>query len=466
VDELLSKDHSVRLFDEIVSQMDPAAFLANYNNDQTGRSAYDPMILLRVLLWAYLQGEQSSRKIERACCENLVYIYLCGEYRPDFHTLCLFRKKNRDAFREALKETLKIAKQMSVTSFGQVAIDSTKLRADASGGASHTAQELDRQAQELAEAIIAQAEEIDAAEDESFGAGDGYTHLPETLKGKEERLKKIREAKEKLSQSSEAKMANVTDPDSTYIKDVGGPGYNAQAAVDVESRLITAQEVTGNPADNAHLLPQIEEHKENTGTKEGIVIADAGYRGGKNLSDCEHAGYEPYIAQNENLDAKHRKKDTDGGRFTHDDFEYDQEKDAYRCPAGKLLQFLQSQVEKNATGDVRQKVYRCAQCDVCSLRKRCTDSTHGRVLKISEYEREMRAVKERLRSAEGRKIYSKRQSTVEAVFGFIKRLLRFRRFNLRRLSGVNAEWAVICLTYNIRRLMTLVRGTTAGCRAA
>lgn len=456
IDEMVPADHPVRLFDEIITGIDAAALRAKYKNDN-GRPAYEPTIVLRILLWAYLQGEQSSRKIARACCENIVYMYLAGSYRPDFRTLCLFRKSNREEFRRVLKETLKVGKEMSPTSFAHTNIDGTKVRADASAGAQSTEEQLDKQAQELAEAILRKAEEVDAAQDKEFGEGDGYAHLPKTLQGKADRLRRIKEAKKKLSGSPDAKTANVTDPESTYIKDLRGPGYNAQAAVDSESRLITADGVTSNPSDNAQLVPMVKAHKENTGTASGTAAADAGYSGGKNLRDSEDAGYEPYIPQKENLDAPREKKESGVEKFGRGKFKYEEDKDAYRCPAGKLLEFHHHKIDDKATGEVKIRVYKCSECTSCGVRHRCTDSRGGRELHISEYDKELRTVEERLSTSEGRKRYKKRKSTVETVFGYIKRLMRFRRFSLRGLLGVCAEWSVVCAAYNIRRLMTLKR---------
>jgi len=455
IDELVAADHPVRLFDEIITEIDAAALRAKYKNDN-GRPAYEPMIVLRILLWAYLQGEQSSRKIARACCENVVYMYLAGSYRPDFRTLCLFRRSNREEFRRVLKETLKVEKEMSLTSFAHINIDGTKVRADASVGAQCTEEQLDKQVEELAEAILRKAEEVDAAQDKEYGEGDGYAHLPKTLQGKANRLRRIKEAKKKLDESVSAKTANVTDPESTYIKDLRGPGYNAQAAVDSESRLITAEGVTSNPSDNAQLVPMVEAHKENTGTLNGTAAADAGYSGGKNLHNSEEAGYEPYIPQRENLDLRREKKKEEE-RYARKDFKYEEDKDAYRCPAGNLLEFHHHKIDDRATGEVKIRVYKCPECTSCAFKHRCTDSRGGRELHISEYDKELRAVEERLSTTEGKKRYKKRKSTVETVFGQIKRLMRFRRFSLRGLLGACAEWSLVCVVYNIRRLMTLTR---------
>ncbi len=229
--------------------------------------------------------------------------------------------------------------------------------------------------------------------------------------------------------------------------------------MDTESRLITAEDVTGDPSDNAQLIGQVEQHKENTGADSGTVAADAGYRGGKNLRDSQERGYEPYIPQHENLDGKKGKqgKSEDGAhKFTHKDFKYDKEQDVYRCPAGRLLKFKQYRVDPKATGDVRIKVYQCRECDSCALRPRCTKAKHGRQLHISEYDEELRAAEARLATPEGKERYAKRKSTVETVFGYIKRLLRFRRLSLRGLAGARAEWSLVCLVYNVRRLMSLL----------
>jgi transposase len=455
IGELIPPEHPVRLFDDIIAQIDPRPFRAGYDNNM-GRPAYEPMILLRILLWAYMNGERSSRKIARACHENVVFIYLAGSYRPDFRTLCLFRKGNRDAIKRALKDTIRIATGLDVSGFTQVNVDGTKLRADASKGAQCKLKRLEEESEELAGEILKQAESADRSEDEEHGEGDGSAKLPGTLRGKKERLRRIKEAREKIERAPDAKTANTTDPDSTYMKKVGGPGYNGQAAVDTQSRLITAEDVTGDPSDNAQLIGQVEQHKENTGADSGTVAADAGYCGGKNLRDSRESGYEPYIPQHENLDGKQGKSEDEAHKFTHKDFKYDKESDVYRCPAGNLLKFKQYKVDSKATGDVRIKVYQCRECGGCALRPRCTNAKHGRQLHISEYDEELRAAEARLATPEGKERYARRKSTVETVFGYIKRLLRFRRLSLRGLAGARAEWSLVCLVYNVRRLMSLL----------
>jgi len=456
IDEVVAQDHPVRLFDEVIGQMEPTLFRSGYNNTETGRPAYEPMILLRIMLWGYLQGERSSRKIARACGENLVYIYLAGSYRPDFRTLCLFRKRNGVLFEAALKEIIKIGKKLSLSSFAHVNIDGTKIRADASFGAQCTEEQLQKRAEELAKAIMREAEEADATEDKDYGESDGYAHLPKTLSGKKERLRRIEEAKKELRKAPDAQTANETDPESRYVKDIRGCGYNAQAVVDSESRLITAEGVTNNLSDNAQLVPQIEKHKENTGAESGTAAADAGYTGGKNLRDCGERRYEPYIPQGENIDTKRQKRET--RYFAREDFTYEEGSDAYRCPAGKLLKFHHNKVKDRATGEVKIKVYKCSECTGCEVKRRCTDSRTGRELHISEYDKELRAVRERLGTVEGKKRYAKRKSTVETVFGYIKRILGFRRFSLRGLVGARTEWSLVCLVYDIRRMMTLFAG--------
>ena len=186
------------------------------------------------------------------------------------------------------------------------------------------------------------------------------------------------------------------------------------------------------------------------------AAADAGYSGGKNLRDSEEAGYEPYIPQRENLDAP-REKRKEEERYARKDFKYEEDKDAYRCPAGNLLEFHHHKIDDRATGEVKIRVYKCPECTSCDVKHRCTDSCGGRELHISEYDKELRAVEARLSTSEGKKRYKKRKSTVETVFGHVKRLMRFRRFSLRGLLGACAEWSLVCVVYNIRRLMTLTR---------
>jgi len=433
----LPDNHLARFLADVVQHLDLSAIYASYEErDGRGQSAYAPEMMLRLLLYGYATGVYSSRKIEARSYEDVAFRYLSGDQHPDHDTIAEFRKRHLPALAGLFTQALQLCEKAGLVKLGHVAIDGTKIKANAS---KHKAQSYQRMTETEArlkreiEALLKQAEDVDAAEDAQYGKGRRGDELPQELARRESRLKKLaeakadleREAREKAEQQraeAEAKLAarreeeeqtgrkargrdpevpdpeqarpspkaqrNFTDPDSRIMPDGANKGsfvqgYNAQAVVDSTAQVIVAAEVTQEANDSKQLLPMLGQTRENMGREPGAASADAGYFSEANVSDESVAGIDLHIAT---------------GRIQH----------------GETLETASGPPPDGATAK--------------------------------------EAMQHKLRTEAGRAVYKMRKAIVEPVFGQIKERRGFRRFSLRGLENVRSEWKLVCLTSNLLKL--------------
>jgi transposase len=432
----LPEGHLARFLVDVVGALDLRGIYSSYEEkDGRGQSAYAPEMMLRVLLYGYATGVYSSRKIEARSYEDVGFRYLSGDQHPDHDTIAQFRKRHLEALAGLFTQALLLCEKAGLVKLGHVAIDGTKIKAHAS---KHKAQSYARMGETEArlkqeiEALLKQAEDVDAAEDAQYGKGKRGDELPEELRRRESRLKKIQQAKAELEQEArekaeeerakaEAKLAkrreeqertgkkprgrapqvpdpdkaqpeataqrNFTDPESRIMPDGANKGsflqgYNAQAAVDSAAQVIVATDITQDTVDNHQLLPMLQQVKENLGRKPQVASADTGYWSQANATDESVAGIDLHIAT---------------GRDKH--------------------------------GETPLPV---------------TSPPQGASAK--------EAMRHKLRTEAGRAVYKMRKAIVEPVFGQIKEQRGFRRFSLRGLNNVRCEWKLVCAVSNLRKL--------------
>jgi len=433
----LPEGHLARFLVDVVSALDLSAVYASYEaKDGRGMSAYAPVMMVRVLLYGYATGVYSSRKLESKTYDDVAFRYLSADAHPDHDTLAEFRKRHLEALAGLFTQALLLCEKAGLVKLGHVSIDGTKIKANASKHKAMSYARMGETEQRLKaeiEALLKQAEDVDAAEDAQYGKGKRGDELPEELARRESRLKKIRAAKAELEREAkekaerqraeaEAKIAerreqeartgkkagghdpkapdpeqakpgakaqrNFTDPDSRIMVDGANKGsfiqaYNAQAAVDSEAQVVVAAEITQEANDSQQLAPMIEQVEANAGRKPEAVSADAGYWSEDNVGDERVAGVDLYIAT---------------GRQKH----------------GEKAESANGPPPENAS--VKQ------------------------------------AMQHKLRTEAGHSIYKMRKAIVEPVFGQTKERRGFRRFSFRGVGNVRLEWKLICLTGNILKL--------------
>jgi len=402
---------------EIIDRLDLQIFYARYEGDGRRNQPYDPAMLVKVLVYGYATGVFSSRKMARKLFEDIAFRLLGAGNFPSHRTICDFRFRHLPELKELFVQVAVLARELGMVKLGTIALDGTKIKANASKHKAMSYGRMKEQEQKLKqeiEALLERARIIDAEEDARLGMEQADEQLPMELRRREQRLAKIEAAKARL----EARQAdadrergrhpddqqrggagrpfkhpfgvpddkaqdNFTDPQSRIMK-MGGSFeqcYNAQAAVDGHSQLILACGLTNNAADNDELLPMIEAVKSNLGELPKRVLADSGYRSEQAFAAVEEKRVEALVA----------------------------------------------------------------------LGREGKDQT---AIDPKDYPATARMA-ERLATPEGQAHYRRRKVIPEPVFGWIKHVIGFRQFSLRGLTKVTGEWSLVCLATNVRHMWAL-----------
>jgi transposase len=429
LEDWLPEDHLARFIVEVVDGLDLGRLERAYAG--RGSAAYHPALLLSLLVYGYSTGVFSSRRIERATYDSVAFRYIAAGGHPDHDTLASFRRRFLEELADIFVQVLELAREMKLLKLGTVSLDGTKIHANASR---HSAlsyghlEKIETQLKAEVQELLVLAEQADRTE-----VPDGVS-LPEEIKRREDRLSALAAAKAKIEEraqerfereqaayaaqvaareakaqgrkpggrppkaptpgAQERDQINLTDEESRILPVAGGgfeQAYNAQAAVDTESLLVVATELTQAPNDKEQVTPllaQLSPLSESLG-KTTRLLADTGYYSEKNVEACEAAGIEPLIAIGRDQHHPGWRE-----RFTEPD-----------------------PLPEDATPVARM--------------------TH------------------RLKTKAGRAAYALRKQTVEPVFGILKSVLGFRQFLLRGLRQVTGEWRLVCLAWNLKRMAAL-----------
>jgi transposase len=406
--EWLPENHLAFFVSDLIDQLDLSAITTGYEDEERGYPPYHPVMLTKVLVYAYCVGVFSSRRIQQRLVEDIPFRVLAAGNHPDFRTIADFRKTHLTALRGFFEQVLRLARELGAPRVGRVALDSSKMKANAS---KHKAmsygrmREKQRQLREEVTDLLAQAEAVDAAEDAAYGPDRCGNELPADLQRRESRLKRIREAKRALEARAKDEAAaagnptesakpdstaqyNFTDPESRIMKSPDGfvQGYNVQVAVD-ELQLIVGHAVTQETNDKKQLMPMITTIEQQSGDTPSQLLADAGYCSDINLAAIANTKIDAYIST---------RKQKHGER-------------PGPCPRGA--------VPKSAT--IVDRMSR------------------------------------KLQTKTGAAVYAARKGIVEPVIGQIKQARGFRQFLLRGFENVQGEWSLVCTTHNILKLYRL-----------
>ena len=417
----LAEDHLAFFIIDVVDELDLSAFYGAYRQDGRGGATYDPALMLAVLFYAYAVGERSSRRIERRLRDDVAFRVIAANTAPDHATIARFRSRHQEAIAALFAQVLGLCVREGLVETKVVAIDGTKMMADASELSNHTARQ-------LAEQILAEAEETDRAEDEAMGERRG-DELPAHLAPGPERKARIKEALRQLQADPNAgkptsggkeRQANVTDPDSRKLMCKGRflQGYNAQAAVS-DDQVVVAAEVTNNASDATVLGPMVHatrtELAEAQAPEPTTFLADAGYWSPDALNALDETT-DLVVPPDQRF-----KGDPKARGIVLD-----------ALVAGEI--------------DIDEGARRLGISVNRAYVLRRQTMTAG---SSETWRRHMRA---RIDSDEGRALYRRRKVTVEPVFGNIKANLGYRRFTRRGIEAVRSEWRLICSTHNLLKL--------------
>lgn len=441
--DFLGESHEAVVLAEMLEGLDLCSLEGGYTNASGGRSAYHPAMLLSVLLYSYMNGVFSSRKIAGLLKRDLAFMYLSGNQTPDFRTLCRFRKEKGANLEEIFVQVVDKARALGFVTFGDVSLDGTKVKASANKDKNETQDSLEKKIRRLME----EAQRIDALEDEAFGnQEDGVDPQLKTREGRAKRRQEIEKKQAQASSHLEQRLRahepvpkdvklNTTDPDSKLMKMKHGGfqnGYNLQ--VMSEHGFVLSHYTSAMSADQPLLIPSLQQFQELHATLPDGLLADKGYSSEDNFAFCEHVGVDAYIPVH--------KEPIDLTSYT-----YDQTTDTYVHEDGRMFYLKQRMKKKGkqeGEPEYRRFVYECA--DEATKKKSYLCISAG-------WQRLATKHKQKLDTSEGKQRYRKRMSDVEGVFGNIKHNLGFTQFLLRGFTGVRAEWNLITLAHNLKKLI-------------
>jgi transposase len=451
LDELVPDTHPVRFVAAFVDSLDLAAWFdlgIAPQGEREGAPAYHPALLLSVWLYGFMTGVRSSRRLEVACRDQLPYVWLTGNQRPDHNTLWRFYQEHRQGLRKLLKLTVRTAVQAGLIDLALQAVDGTKLVANASPDRNLSAKGLERLLERTQQAI----EDLEAqnrTEGQSAPA-----ELPAELRQVEALQAKVKAALASLEGSEASAKVNLTDSDAVVLRSRRGflTGYNAQAvaaplaeAAGVSGQLITAVTVVTDRNDVDQLLPLLRQAEANLGQSAAASLADAGYHSGPNLAACE--AEERVIAMPES------QAKALGSPYHKDAFVYDAAADSFLCPQNQRLRF--AGLKRQSSGKVlrRYLVESPAACRACPFFGQCTtNKRQGRSLHIGAEDAMLRRHRAWMQTQGAKALYKQRKALIEPVFGVIKEQLGGRCLLLRGLLNVTAEGSLLATAFNLRFL--------------
>jgi transposase len=473
----------VHVFVDLVRSVDLGHFVVPPG--PKGEKPYHPHALFGLLAWGYLHGARSSRTLARLARQEAAFVYLAGGGTPSYRTLARFRRGNAAAFTAVFQETVVLALRLGLAKLGHVALDGTKVQANASKHKAmsygHMQQREARLKEEVAR-LVEHAETRDAAEDQEYGTdSDGYSMAAE-LAFRGPRLARIRALRERLEAEQRAaqglgadeppvidakEQRAFADGDARLMLMKRGEyayAYNAQAAVDGECGVIVAAELTNVAPDEGHLpelVAQVRALRATAGLNgetPTTVSADAGYCSHANAAE-DGDGIDLLIAAGREDPAA--RPATAGTLFTNEAFGYDPATDTWVCPTGAPLE--RQVTPPGATGRPAKNRYHAppTACAACPLRGRCLRPGEAHRVLVVHRGRGAGALRLKFRQAAARRRYARRKAIVEPVFGQMKEDRGFTVLSLRGLTLAKAEYLLACLAHNLGKLLRVCRLPTS-----
>jgi len=448
LEDYVGEDNLVRAVDVFVDNLDldKLGFIRVQPLD-LGRPGYDPRMMLKLYIYAYLNRVPSSRRLERECQRNIEVIWLTGQLAPDFKTIADFRKDNGKAIREVCRAFVALCRKLNLLSEASVAIDGSKFKAVNARDKNFTEAKMKRRLERIDKSIARYLSQLETADRHGDAVPEAkVTRLKSKIEKLQEEIVRLNAINTEML-ASEDKQISLTDPDArsmaTSGKDTGIVGYNVQAAVDTEHHLIVAHEVTNVGTDRHQLSNMAEQARTEMDVENLEAVADRGYYEGQEIKDCEDAGISVTLPKPQTSGAKAE------GRFGKQDFVYNAGDDSYRCPAGERLSYRYQSVDK---GKMIRRYWTNA-CRTCALKAHCTKGLE-RYIKRWEHEAVLEKVQARLdHNPDAMRV---RRSTAEHPFGTIKCWMGATHFLMTTLPKVSTEMALNVLAYNMKRVIAIM----------
>lgn len=483
LDELVPENHMVRVVDAVIDRLDISDILSTYRGG--GNSAFNPKMMLKVLVFAYLSNVYSSRRIEELLKRDIYFMWLAGMKRPDFRTINYYRgKRLKEGFDAVFTQVVRLLHEEGFVSLKVQYIDGTKIESVANKYTfvwRGSVEKYDARLKAKTEALLRQIEQNHAIENQENPVpeeltAEEVTKRVERIKekvdaenlGKEERkaLKQIEtdsvprmnRYRGQLETMGPRNSYSKTDPDATFMRMkedamLNGqlkPGYNVQ--ISTENQFITNFGVYQRPTDTLTMISYLESFKARYGMQSEEIVADSGYGSEENYEYMFSNGMTPYVKYN--MFHVEQRRGYRNNPFRVSNLFYNPDDDFYVCPMGQKLKFIRQEKRYTASGYQQTvSVYRASRCEGCPLRGQCHKSKRDRQIEVNHTLDDYKArARELLTSEQGIKHRSNRPIEPEAVFGQIKECGRFRRLRLKGLTGAKIDFGLKALAHNLRKL--------------
>ena len=483
LDELVPENHMVRVVDAVIDRLDISDILSTYRGG--GNSAFNPKMMLKVLVFAYLSNVYSSRRIEELLKRDIYFMWLAGMKRPDFRTINYYRgKRLKVGFDTVFTQVVRLLHEEGFVSLKVQYIDGTKIESVANKYTfvwRGSVEKYDARLKAKTEALLRQIEQNHAIENQENPVSEELTAEEVTKRverikekvdadnlGKEERkaLKQIEtdsvprmnRYREQLETMGSRNSYSKTDPDATFMRMkedamLNGqlkPGYNVQ--ISTENQFITNFGIYQRPTDTLTMISYLESFKARYGMQSEEIVADSGYGSEENYEYMFSNGMTPYVKYN--MFHVEQRRGYRNNPFRVSNLFYNPDDDFYVCPMGQKLKFIRQEKRYTASGYQQTvSVYRAGRCEGCPLRGQCHKSKRDRQIEVNHTLDDYKArARELLTSEQGIKHRSNRPIEPEAVFGQIKECGRFRRLRLKGLTGAKIDFGLKALAHNLRKL--------------
>ena len=447
IEDYIPGNDPVRAYDAFVNALDFNELRIEIDPNKVGNSEYEPKAMLKLFVYGYSYGIKSSRKLERATHHNLSFIWLMGDLKPDHKTIAEFRRKNKKALKEVLKQCARMCIKLDLIAGNVLFVDGTKIRANASASRTHEKawyEEKLKEVDQRIEQLLQECEDIDQQE-ENLGSS---VEMAKEL-AKAEALKSTMEEVLIEFKETNRKKINQTDLDCANMRSIQGKhaSYNVQSVVDDKNGLIVNAEAVNDTNDINQFARQIDQANEVLEKSCEVACADTGYADTEELGKIDSQQIKVIVpSQQQGLHEGEKP-------FSKREFLYDKDQDCYYCPEGNRLNL--AGVEKK-TGNKRYQITDKVLCFNCRHYGICTTGKLGRRIVRLHNEEIKEKLEAQYEQSASQKIYSRRKDRVEHPFGHIKRNLKTDSFLMRGHDGVQAETSLLATCFNIVRMINIL----------
>ena len=447
IEDYVAPKDPVRAYDAFVEALDLNALGIEIDPNQVGNSEYDPKAMLKLFVYGYSYGTKTSRKLERETHHNLSFIWLMGGLKPDHKTIAEFRRRNKGALKNVLRQCARMCLKLDLIAGNVLFVDGTKIRANASRAETHDQAYYEQLLSEVdgrIEQLVEESEKIDEMEEDQRS----WVEMDHELTQKKRLKQRIQEAL-KTSKETGRDQMNLTDPDCALMHSVQGShaSYNVQSVVDDKHGFIVHAEAVSETSDVNQFAQQIDQANGVLEEPCEAACGDGGYADTEELQKIDAQGIKVIVPSQRQ--ALHEEE----GPFSKSHFRYDKEQDCYWCPEGHRLSYGGTD---RSNGKRHYQITDRKICHGCVHYGRCTTAKKGRKIIRLPLEELKERLEVQYEEAASQEVYARRKARVEHPFGHIKRNLKTDAFLLRGRTGVNAETSLLATCFNLARMITIL----------